>query len=61
MIFLDRLSGIDAAIKNKSYVKFFHGDKIGQSCLLAFDEAKRMLVLCVPTRVCPYFSISILI
>ncbi|KAH8980307.1 hypothetical protein EDB92DRAFT_1937150 [Lactarius akahatsu] len=42
MILLDRLSRIDATIQSRSYAKFFHQDKIGQTCLIAFDESKRM-------------------
>ncbi|KAH9988133.1 hypothetical protein BJV77DRAFT_1061467 [Russula vinacea] len=45
IIFLDKLSRIDTAIKNKSHAKFFHQDKIGQTCLFAFDESKRMLAV----------------
>ena len=56
MIFLDKLSRIDAAIKNKAHVKFFNQDKIGQTCLFAFDESKRMLAVYASTRVCRCFS-----
>jgi hypothetical protein len=51
-IFLNKLIGIDAAIKNKSFAKFFHQDQIGQTCLFAFDESKRMLVVYGSARVC---------
>ena len=51
MIFLDKLSRIDAAIKNKAHAKFFHQDKIGQTCLFAFDESKRMLAVYASARV----------
>ncbi|KAF8491332.1 hypothetical protein F5888DRAFT_1057818 [Russula emetica] len=50
MIFLDKLSRIDAAIKSKSPAKFFHQDKIGQTCLFAFDESKRMLAVYASAR-----------
>jgi hypothetical protein len=56
MIFLDKLSRIDVAIKNKSPAKFFHQDKIGQTCLFAFDESKRMLAVYASARVCTSFS-----
>lgn len=56
IIYLDKISHIDAAIKNKSHAKFFHQEKIGQSCLLAFDESKRILVLYASARVCSCFS-----
>ena len=52
IIFLNKLSGIDAAIKNKSFAKFLNQDKIGQTCLFAFDESKRMLVVYASARVC---------
>ena len=51
MIYLDKLSRIDAAIKNKARAKFFHRDKIGQTCLFAFDESKRMLAVYASARV----------
>ncbi|KAF8488922.1 hypothetical protein F5888DRAFT_1622603, partial [Russula emetica] len=50
MIFLDKLSRIDSAIKSKSHAKFFHRDKIGQTCLFAFDESKRMLAVYASAR-----------
>jgi hypothetical protein len=57
MIYLDKLSHINAAIKNKLHAKVFHEDKIGQTCLFAFDESKRMLAVYASSRVCPSFSI----
>jgi hypothetical protein len=54
MIFLDRLSHIDNAIQSRSFAKFFHQDKIGQTCLFAFDESKRMLAVYASARVCRY-------
>ena len=56
MIFLDKLNRIDATIKNRAHAKFFHQDKIGQTCLFAFDESKRMLAVYASARVCPCFS-----
>ena len=53
MIILDRLNRIDVAIQSRSYAKFFHQDKIGQTCLFAFDESKRMLAIYASARVCP--------
>ncbi|KAI9443992.1 hypothetical protein H4582DRAFT_2095349 [Lactarius indigo] len=50
MILLDRLSRIDTAIQSRSYAKFFHQDKIGQTCLIAFDESKRMLAIYASAR-----------
>lgn len=53
MIFFDDLSHIDAAIRSRSYLKIFHKDKIGETCLLAFDESKRLLAVYASARVCP--------
>jgi len=50
MIYLDKLSHINAAIKNKLHAKVFHEDKIGQTCLFAFDESKRMLAVYASSR-----------
>ncbi|KAH9029425.1 hypothetical protein EDB85DRAFT_1867188 [Lactarius pseudohatsudake] len=50
MILLDRLSRIDATIQSRSHAKFFHQDKIGQTCLIAFDESKRMLAIYASAR-----------
>ena len=54
MILLDRLSRIDVAIQSRSYAKFFHQDKIGQTCLIAYDESKRLLAVYTSSRVCPF-------
>ena len=53
MIFSEHLSRIGAAITNRTYVKYFHQDKIGQTCLFAFDESKRMLAVYTSAMVCP--------
>ena len=53
LIFSERLSRIDVAIRNRTYAKYFHQDKIGQTCLFAFDESKRMLAVYASARVCP--------
>jgi hypothetical protein len=55
MIFLDKQSRIDAAIKNKLFAKFFDRDEIGQTCLFAFEESKRTLAVYASARVCPSF------
>ena len=53
MIFSERLSLIDAAITNRTHAKYLHQDNIGQTCLFAFDESRRMLAVYASTRVCP--------
>jgi hypothetical protein len=55
MVLLERLSRIDNAIKTKAYAKFLHQDKIGQTCLFAFDESKRTLAVYASAGVCPCF------
>jgi hypothetical protein len=50
-IFCERLSALDNAVRNERYKKLLHRDKIGQDVLLAFDEQKRMLAVCTPTKV----------
>ena len=52
MIVLERLARIDAAIKTRSYAKFFHQDKIGDMCLFSLDESKHMLAVYTSARVC---------
>ena len=53
VILLDRLNRIDVAIQSRSYAKLLYQDKIGQTCLFAFDESKRMLAVYASARVCP--------
>ncbi|KAI0247518.1 hypothetical protein BJV78DRAFT_1380231 [Lactifluus subvellereus] len=50
MVILEPLSRIDNAIQSRSFAKFFYQDKIGQSCLFAVDESKRMLAVYASTR-----------
>ncbi|KAH9029436.1 hypothetical protein EDB85DRAFT_2251894, partial [Lactarius pseudohatsudake] len=42
-IYVESLSRINAAIQMQSFSKLFHRDKIGEICLFALDESKRML------------------
>ena len=56
MVLLERLTRIDGAMKNKAYAKFLHQDKIGQTCLFAFDESKRTLAVYASARVCLRYS-----
>ena len=53
-IHLDRLSHIAGAIQSRSYVKFFHKDTIGETCLLAVNESKRLLAIYASARVRPF-------
>jgi hypothetical protein len=53
VIFCEETSAIDAAINNRRFKKSLNRDKIGHDIpLLAFDEARHMLVICAPTKVC---------
>ena len=54
MILLDRLSHMNAAIQSRSYAKFFHKDKTGETCLFSFDESKRLLAIYKSLRVRPF-------
>ncbi|KAF8270131.1 hypothetical protein EI94DRAFT_1572248, partial [Lactarius quietus] len=45
MIILGHLSDIDHAIQSRSYAKFFHWDKIGETCLFALDESMRLFAV----------------
>jgi hypothetical protein len=56
MILFDYLSHIDGAIQSRSYVKFFHKEKIGETCLLAFDESKLLLAVYASAGVCPFLD-----
>ncbi|KAI9455080.1 hypothetical protein BJY52DRAFT_1151944 [Lactarius psammicola] len=44
-IYVESLSHIDAAIQRRSFARLFHRDKIGETCLFALDESKRMLAV----------------
>jgi hypothetical protein len=56
LIFLDTLAGMDGAIKRRKYIKVLHRDKIGQEFILAYEESKKMLVLCASTKVIVSFG-----
>jgi hypothetical protein len=44
-IYVESLSRIDAAIQKRLLAMLFHRDKIGETCLFALDESKRMLAV----------------
>ena len=56
VIYVESLSRIEAAIQRRSFVMQFHRDKIGETCLFALDESKRMLAVYSSARVCFFFS-----
>ena len=54
-IYVESLSRIDTAIQRRSFARLFHRDKIGETCLFALDESKRMLAVYSSARVCSSF------
>ena len=54
-IYFESLSQIDTAIQRRTFARFFHRDKIGETCLFAVDESRRMLAVYLSARVCPLF------
>jgi hypothetical protein len=50
-IYIESLSRIDAAIQKRSFAMQLHRDKIGETCLFAIDESKRMLAVYTSTWV----------
>jgi hypothetical protein len=50
-IYLEPTSRIDNAIKMKHPRKVLKREKVGGTCLIAYDESKRMLSVCSPKKV----------
>ncbi|KAH9963060.1 hypothetical protein BJV74DRAFT_880022 [Russula compacta] len=49
-IYLERLATIDMVIRRNRPIKAFNREKLGQDVLFAFDEAKRVLAVCVSIK-----------
>jgi len=49
-ILIDCLSHMDDTIQSRSYARCFHKDKIGETCLVSFDESRRLLVVYASAR-----------
>ncbi|SJL03909.1 uncharacterized protein ARMOST_07266 [Armillaria ostoyae] len=49
-IYLEQLSVLDNAIQQNHPKKLLHKDKLGESFVIAFDEIKRMLLLCASSK-----------
>ncbi|KAH9047121.1 hypothetical protein EDB84DRAFT_1462824 [Lactarius hengduanensis] len=49
-IYLERLPGMDMAIERHRPVKVLNREKLEQDILFAFDETKRTLAVCAPTK-----------
>src|SRR6266849_1774071 len=52
-IYLDRLPEMDIVIQRERPNKCLNREKLGEGALFAFDETKRALVVCAPTKVSP--------
>ena len=50
-VYFENLSQIDVAIQRRSSASLFFRDKIGDTCLFAVDESKRMLAVYSSDRV----------
>jgi hypothetical protein len=50
-VYLEPLSALDSAIKQDKYIKCLNRNKLGQSVLFSFDEAKRILAVCGSKKV----------
>lgn len=50
-VYLETLTGIGGAINRGRSKRKLRQDKVGKDVLIAFDETKRMLCLCTPTKV----------
>ena len=51
VFYVESLGRIDAAIQQRSFARQFRRDKIGETCLFALDESKRMLAVYSSARV----------
>ncbi|KAK0217807.1 hypothetical protein IW262DRAFT_1560097, partial [Armillaria fumosa] len=49
-IYLEQLSVLDNAIQHNRHKKLLHKDKLGENFVIAFDEIKRMLLLCASSK-----------
>lgn len=50
-IYLERLPAMDMAIQRHRPVKVLNREKLEKDILFAFDETKRSLAVCAPTKV----------
>ncbi len=50
-IYLEQLSVLDNAIQQNRPRKLLHKNKLGENFVIAFDEIKRMLLLCASSKV----------
>ena len=57
-IYLERLTGMDAALQRGGAIKALHRNKIGESVLFAYDEVKGMLVVCAAAKVRPMYLVN---
>jgi hypothetical protein len=52
-IYLDRLPEMDIVVQRERPNKCLNRERLGEGALFAFDETKRTLVACAPTKVSP--------
>jgi hypothetical protein len=45
-VFLEDITTLNMALERGKYKKLLHRDKLGQTCVMAYDETKRMLAVC---------------
>lgn len=56
-VFLERYEDLERRIELDNG-RYFHCEKIGHECLLAYDESKRMLAVCGVDKVCAIYFIN---
>jgi hypothetical protein len=52
-IYVELLPAMDAAIQRGKAIKTLNREKVGEDVLFAYDEVKRMLVMCSSAKVSP--------
>lgn len=51
VVYLERLSDMDAAIQRGKPIKSLDRDEVGEDVLFAYDETQRLLSVCTSTKV----------
>jgi hypothetical protein len=58
-IYLESLTGMDAALQGPRAIQTFYRNKMGEDVLFAYDEVKRMLVACAAKEVRPMYLVNV--
>lgn len=58
-IYLESLTGMDAALQGARAIKTLQRNKTGEDVLFAYDEVKRMLVVCAAKKVRPRYLVNV--